>query len=186
MSELFRGLGGLMKGLSSMIPQNEGATQLHKLRREIEEMEKSADALYTQIGKQAVEQYGAEGFGEAGAELTRIQAEVQTLQQQLEEAERAEEERKHAESAAASGKTCPACGHNNPERTQFCQECGSKLAAQNGCPSCGASIAPGVKFCPACGTRVQQEASVICPDCGEKNPPSTRFCGACGASLAEG
>jgi class 3 adenylate cyclase/tetratricopeptide (TPR) repeat protein len=48
------------------------------------------------------------------------------------------------------GRSCQACGAENPERAQFCMSCGSELAPR--CPSCGAENPAGAKFCIECGT----------------------------------
>lgn len=44
---------------------------------------------------------------------------------------------------------CAKCGHNNPEATKLCGECGARL--ESGCAACGAANPPGNKFCGECG-----------------------------------
>jgi class 3 adenylate cyclase/tetratricopeptide (TPR) repeat protein len=48
--------------------------------------------------------------------------------------------------------SCPACGHENPERARFCAECGAALASR--CATCRAELPPGAKFCAECGRPV--------------------------------
>ena len=52
---------------------------------------------------------------------------------------------------------CSTCGHANPERTKFCGECGSPIAAR--CASCDTPLSPGVKFCGECGGKVAGSAA---------------------------
>lgn len=187
MSDLLNGLGGLgglMKGLSNFMPQDDPNTQLFKMQTDVSDLKKQETDLYVEIGKMAVEQYGLESFGSVADRMKLIQANLAAAQQKLSEAQGVAAEKERMEKEALAGRTCPQCGHQNPEGTKFCQECGSKLGVQNICPSCGAENAPGVKFCQECGAKLQQgEASAICPSCGMENPPGTRFCGGCGERL---
>ncbi|MBI5506682.1 MAG: AAA family ATPase [Deltaproteobacteria bacterium] len=52
---------------------------------------------------------------------------------------------------------CTQCQFVNVEGAQFCQECGSSLAAT--CGSCGARLPDGAKFCVACGGLVDGQTS---------------------------
>ena len=194
-SDLFGSLGGLMKGLSGLMPQDDPKTQLFKLQTEVSDLQKQETDLYAQIGKAAVEQHGLESFGETAQKLQLIQTNLATAQQKLSEAQAAEEERKKAEEAAAAERrraelaakaerTCPSCGTENPEGTKFCQECGTKLGQKNTCPACGTENPLGVKFCQECGAKLQSEAGpAVCPACGQENAPGTKFCGGCGTRL---
>ena len=62
-------------------------------------------------------------------------------------------------------------GHENPDGSAFCDECGEPLAAP--APSYSAPIpaAPPVS------------AGVTCPSCGATNPAGESFCSNCGANL---
>ena len=184
-----------MKGLSSIMPQDDPKTQLFKLQTEVSDLQKQETDLYAEIGRAAVEQHGLENFGETAQKLQLIQANLAAAQQKLSEAQAAEEERKRAEEAAAAERrraelaaraerTCPQCGTENPEGTKFCQECGTKLGQKNTCPACGTENPLGVKFCQECGAKLQSEAGpAVCPACGQENAPGTKFCGGCGARL---
>ncbi|MBR4058553.1 MAG: zinc ribbon domain-containing protein [Lachnospiraceae bacterium] len=179
------GLGGLMKGLTSIMPQDEPATQYLRLQGEVSDLQKQEKDLYVQIGQMAVEQYGLESFGEIADKMRLTQANLAAAQQKLNAAKAEAEEKERLKKEALAGRTCSQCGHENPEGTKFCQECGSKLGVQNLCPACGAANAPGVKFCQECGSRLQAEepTSVFCSSCGKENPAGTRFCGDCGERL---
>lgn len=179
------GLGGLVKGLTSIMPQDDPNTQLLKTQSEVSEFQKQENDLYIEIGKAAVAQYGLESFGEAADRMKLIQANLSAAQVRLQEAQSAKEQKEKAEKEALAGRTCPQCGHENPEGTKFCQECGGKLGAvKNTCPACGAESPAGVKFCQECGAKLSAPTALAtCPACGTENPPGTRFCGGCGARL---
>lgn len=189
MSDLFnnlgkmRNLGGLMKGIANLMPQDNPNTQKMRLQGEISELQGKADKLYLEIGRMALEEYGPDGFGEAGAEIAGILNDLSAKEAEMAEIQRAEEEAR-AEAEAREGKVCPECGYNNPEDVRFCQDCGAKLETPILCPECGAENAPGIKFCGECGTRLAVPAQApVCPECGAENAPGTKFCGECGAKL---
>jgi len=177
------GLGGLMKGLSNFMPQDDPNTQLLKLQSEVSDLKKQETDLYTEIGRKAVEQYGLESFGEVADKMKLIRANLIAAEQKLSAAKGQAEERQQAEKAALDARTCPACGHQNAEGVKFCQECGGKLGVQNICPNCGVANAAGMKFCQDCGTKLQNDGPINCPSCGHENPPGTKFCGGCGNKL---
>ena len=179
------GLGGLMKGLTNFMPQDDPKTQLLKLQSEVSDLKKQETDLYTEIGKKAVAQYGLESFGDMADRMKLIRSNIAAAEVMLKEAQGIAEEKERAEKAEKAGRTCSACGYVNPEGTKFCQECGGKLGDAK-CPSCCADNSPGVKFCNECGTRLETaSASAVCPSCGEQNQPDTRFCGGCGTRLEE-
>ncbi len=179
------GLGGLVKGLTSIMPQDDPNTQLLKAQSEVSDLQKQESDLYIEIGKAAVALYGLESFGEAAARMKLVQANLAAAEAKLQEAQSAKEQKEKAEKEALAGRTCPQCGHENPEGTKFCQECGGKLGvAKAACPACGAENPTGVKFCQECGTKLATAAvPAACPACGAENPTGTRFCGGCGARL---
>jgi hypothetical protein len=51
---------------------------------------------------------------------------------------------------------CPACGHDVPDGSAFCNACGAKLVRT--CASCGATPPPGSRFCNGCGADLQTGA----------------------------
>lgn len=189
MSDLFSGLGslgGLMKGLGSLMPQDDPGAQLLKAQGEVSELKKQEKELYEAIGRKAVEQYGMESFEEEAQKLGLIQSNLVTAQAKVDEIKKAEEEKARAEEEARAARTCKECGHENPEGTKFCQQCGTKMGARNLCPSCGAENAPGVKFCQQCGTKMEaapEPESGVCPSCNTEYAEGTKFCCNCGTRL---
>jgi hypothetical protein len=63
-------------------------------------------------------------------------------------------------------------GHENPDGSAFCDECGEPLTAAASPTDFGAGAAPST----ASGT-------VTCPTCGSVNPAGEAFCTSCGSSL---
>ena len=53
---------------------------------------------------------------------------------------------------------CKNCGHDNPDKVTFCQNCGKRMDGKKVCPSCGAQIDEDAKFCGYCGAGVEEEA----------------------------
>lgn len=162
MSDLFGlgglgGLGGLVKGLTNIMPQDDPNTQLLKLQSETAELRQQEIALYAEIGQMAVARYGLDSFGETAERMKLTRTNLAAAQAKLQEAQYAKEQRDQAEKEALAGRTCPQCGHENPEGTKFCQECGSRLGADAAttCPACGLASPPGTKFCGGCGARLE-------------------------------
>ncbi len=182
-NDLFGSFGGLMKGLSSLMPQDDPNTKLFNMHTEVSALKKQEHDLYIEIGKAAVEQYGLEIFGETAERLKLVQANLAAAEAKLKAAEEAQKQKEEEEEAALAARTCSQCGHENPEGTKFCQECGSKIGVSGSkCPSCGADNQPGVKFCQQCGCKMKA-APAVCPECSHENAPGTRFCGGCGTRL---
>lgn len=151
-NDLFGGLGGLMKGLSNLMPQDDPAVKMMNAHTQVNDLKKQEKELYAEIGMTAIERYGLESFGEAADRLKLIQSNLAMASREL-DSQRAEKEAKEkAQQEAAAAAKCPSCGSDNPEGTKFCQECGTKLGAAH-CISCGASLAPGSRFCGECGAR---------------------------------
>ena len=186
MADLFGGLsnlGGLMKGLTNFMPQDDPNTQVLKSQTEVSDLKKQEESLYIEIGKIAEKQYGLDSFGELADRMRLVRSNLASAENKLKEAQGIAEEKNRAEKAAKAGRTCSSCGYENPEGVKFCQECGSKLGGAV-CPSCGTANAAGIRFCQECGARLETApASAVCPACGEQNPPGTRFCGGCGNRL---
>jgi hypothetical protein len=70
-------------------------------------------------------------------------------------------------------------GHENPDGSAFCDECGEPL--NSAVPVATATAAP-----PASAVDVSaapSSATVICPSCGASNPAGEAFCSNCGVSL---
>ncbi len=190
MSDLLKGLGnignlgGIVKGITNFMPADDPNTQLLKVQGEVSDLKKQETDLYTEIGRAAVEKYGLEEFGDIAAKMKLIQMNLAAAEEKLKEAQGLKEQKEQEEKAALAGRTCPQCGHENPEGVKFCQECGGKLGGTS-CPACGAENPGGVKFCQECGAKLgaAAPAAAVCPSCGMENTPGTKFCGGCGTKL---
>ena len=154
-------LGGLVKGLTSIMPQDDPAVKMVNAQTELSELKAKEEKLYAQIGRLAVETYGLDTFTDYVDELRLVQSNMIASQEKLdalereqkaaEEAARAEEE---ARRAAIEPYICPNCGYENSEGMKFCNECGTKLGSQKTfCTSCGAELQNGARFCGECGAR---------------------------------
>lgn len=157
--DLLGGFGGLLKGLSSFMPQDDPAVKLMGLQTEVSDLKKKEKELYVEIGMQAIREQGAEHFGESAERLALVQANLKGAEEALSAALREQEETDRKEKAEREARTCPECGHENPEGMRFCQECGTKLGAPEKlfCPSCGAEVKKGVRFCGSCGAGIREE-----------------------------
>lgn len=76
MSDLLSGLGGLMKGLSGFMPQDDPNVQLMSAQTELSNLKKQEAELYAEIGKRAAEQYGLDSFGELSDRIKLVQANI--------------------------------------------------------------------------------------------------------------
>ncbi len=154
-------LGGLVKGLSSIMPQDDPAVKMMNAQTEVAELKKKEETLYAKIGRKAAEEYGLEAFADCAEELRLVQAnlvsaeeKVAELQREKEEAENAARAEEEARKAAMAPYICPNCGYENAEGMKFCNECGTKLGEQKPfCTSCGAQLQAGARFCGECGAR---------------------------------
>ena len=69
-------------------------------------------------------------------------------------------------------------GHENPDGSAFCDECGEPLAAAAPVAT-AAPPAPATSAAPADAAAGTQ----VCPSCGSVNPAGEAFCSNCGSSL---
>ena len=168
--DLGSSLGGLMKGFSALMPQDDPAVKEMNAQSKVTDLKKKESEIYEQIGRQAMETYGAEAFAELASTLTANQTELAAAEEVLAVLVKEREEREAAAKAEAEAKrlaeeaaeaerrkameafTCPSCGYENPEGAKFCHECGTKLG-KTYCVSCGAELKPGMKFCGECGAK---------------------------------
>lgn len=154
-------LGGLVKGLSSIMPQDDPAVQMLNAQTKVAELKAKEDKLYAEIGRKAVEIYDLESFPEQADELRLVQSnlasaeeKVAALKREKEEADMAAKAEEEARRKAIEPYICPNCGHENVEGMRFCNECGTKLGQQKSfCISCGTELQPGARFCGSCGAR---------------------------------
>lgn len=154
MSDLFSGFGGLMKGLSGFMPQDDPDVKVMTAQSEISDLKKQETELYAQIGRQVLAK-GDVQFPELESKLRLVHENMSVAQEKLKNAQTEKDAREAAKRAEDEKLTCPQCGSRNPDDTKFCQECGAKLGAMK-CRGCGVELAPGTRFCGECGTRVEE------------------------------
>ena len=157
----FGALGGLVKGLSTLMPQDDPNVKLMNAQSELADLQAREESIYAKIGKKAVAELGVDHFGDAARELTLVQMNIEDAQKKLaaaqdlhDEAERKAAEEAERAAAEDAANRCPDCGAQNAPGTKFCSECGAKLATSAFCAECGAQNAPGTKFCGECGNRL--------------------------------
>lgn len=108
---------------------------------------------------------------------------------------------------------CTNCGKALEDDALFCENCGTKVAAEEPapapapapepvpaaegvCPQCGEVVAPELSFCPKCGEMITRKAKkekpakpavkvaeCVCPQCGSVVEADGAFCIQCGATL---
>ena len=155
-------LTGIVKGLSGFMPQDDPDVKIFNAQTEVKEFSEKEEKIYARLGRQVYETDGGENYPEIRAELDLLVANKQAAESRLQAArdEKAALERAEAEEQAHS---CPNCGAYNPEGTNFCQECGTRLtqpvqqapAAKRFCPNCGTEVVAGHRFCSGCGTKME-------------------------------
>jgi ribosomal protein L40E len=151
MSDLLGGFGGLLKGLSGFMPQDDPDVKLMTAQSEVSDLQKQETELYAQIGRQALAQ-GCIQVPELESRLRLVQENLSVAQAKLQSAQSEKEAKEVAKRAEDEKLTCPSCGNRNPDGVKFCQECGGRLGVLK-CSKCGASLAPGTRFCGECGAR---------------------------------
>lgn len=155
-NDIFGGLGGLMKGLSGFMPQDDPNVKLMNAQSELGDLKKQEQELFAEIGRQA---YTATPSAYPQSEkLKLIQLNIAEADRKLGAVNQEKQAAEAAKKAQEDAATCPSCGHMNPDGVKFCQECGGKLGAvgKTFCTSCGAELAAGTRFCGECGGK--QEA----------------------------
>lgn len=155
-NDLFGGLGGLMKGLSSFMPQDDPNVKLMQAQTEIEDLKKQENELFAEIGRKAYAE-NPSAFPQ-NDRIKLIQSNIVSAQAKLETSKSEQLEAKKAKEQAENARLCPNCDTLNPEGVRFCQECGSKVGLIT---------------------------SAFCQGCGKENPPNTRFCGGCGMKIGD-
>lgn len=158
-NDFFGGLGGLMKGFSGLMPQDDPAVKVFNAQAELEDLKKQEMELYAEIGKKALTTCGDKGFPEISARLRLVQENQKQAESRLSAANAEQRAQEQAEQQAKALRICPACGTENPDGIKFCQECGTRLGVSTNlnCPACDASNPPGTRFCGECGNRLQEE-----------------------------
>lgn len=80
-----------------------------------------------------------------------------------------------------TGPICPKCKTQLNVGSQFCNNCGAKVAYGVQCPKCNSTVQPDSKFCNNCGTAIGGPA--VCAKCGTDLVPGTKFCNQCGEAV---
>ena len=152
-NDLLGGLGGLMRGLSGFMPQDDPAVKLMNAQNEVNDLKNQEAEIFAEIGKQAYEQ-NPDAWAQSD-KLRLLQSNIASAEAKLKDAKTEQDSKEQAEKAEKAACTCAACGHENPEGTKFCQECGAKLGAAGKphCISCGAELALETRFCGECGAK---------------------------------
>lgn len=153
-------LTGIVKGLSGFMLQDDPDVKIFNAQTEMKEFSEREGKIYARLGRQVYETDGGENYPEIRAELDYSQPTSRRRKAALERAEAEERARREAEEQEHS---CPNCGAYNPEGTNFCQECGTRLtqpvqqapAAKRFCPNCGTEVIAGHRFCSGCGTKME-------------------------------
>lgn len=163
-------LTGIVKGLSGFMPQDDPDVKIFNAQTEVKEFSEKEEKIYARLGRQVYETDGGENYPEIRAELDLLVANKQAAESRLQAArdekaalERAEAEERARREAEEQAHSYPNCGAYNPEGTNFCQECGTRLtqpvqqapAAKRFCPNCGTEVVAGHRFCSGCGTKME-------------------------------
>lgn len=153
-NDFFGGLGGLMKGLSGFMPQDDPNVILMNAQTEVSDLKAQKETVFIEIGKLAYAQ-NPDAFPAQKNKLQLLDANIDAAEARLNAKQQEVKSAEQAKKAAEDRLNCPSCGSRNPEGVKFCQECGAKLA----------------------------QSKAVCTSCGEENPPGTRFCGNCGKQM---
>lgn len=152
------------------MPQDDPDVKIFNAQTEVKEFSEKEEKIYARLGRQVYETDGGENYPEIRAELDLLVANKQAAESRLQAArdekaalERAEAEERARREAEEQAHSCPNCGAYNPEGTNFCQECGTRLtqpvqqapAAKRFCPNCGTEVVAGHRFCSGCGTKME-------------------------------
>lgn len=159
-------LDGIVKGLTGILPEDDPDVKILNAQTELKELVAKEEKTFSRFGRRVYETDGGENYPEIKAELDRLAVGRREAEERLQAArdekvalERAATEERVRRENEEQARSCPDCGNINPEGTNFCSECGTKLAApappatKRFCSNCGNEIAAGYRFCSACGTK---------------------------------
>ena len=153
-NDLFGGLGGLMRGLSGFMLQDDPDVKLMNLSARLDGLRGEEASLCADVGKRVLAEDPGR-FPEQETELARIRSRLAAAEAEFSEAQKEKLLAEQAEKREEALRTCPQCGWRNPDGVRFCQECGAKLGPAV-CRSCGAELAPGTRFCGGCGAKQEE------------------------------
>ena len=145
--------GGLMKGLSSVLPQDDPNIKKFTAQSKINDLKEEETGIYAELGKKVMEEEPGKypGFEER---LRAVRMELSEAESGAKKADMEAKEAEKVKEAETAKRTCPGCGTINEEGVKFCSECGTEIGQGLTCPGCGAALSPGTKFCGSCGTKV--------------------------------
>lgn len=162
-------IDGLIKGVSGFLPQDDPDVKILTAQTELRELSEKEEKIFARLGRAVYDTNGGESHPEIKAELEVLLNNRHEAEQRLQAArdekalrEKAEVEERARREAEEEAHSCPNCGTFNPEGTNFCQGCGTRLAppaqapaSKHFCPNCGAEVATGYRFCCSCGTKIE-------------------------------
>jgi hypothetical protein len=153
MNDIF---GGIFKGLSGFMPQDDPEVKLYQAQSELNELQSREAEIYAKAGRLVMEQDGRNRFPDLFSQLELVKSNIATAQARLQSVKGEKDAAEKAKRDAEERRTCPNCDYMNPDGVNFCQECGAKLVGpvKNICSACKIENEPGARFCGGCGARL--------------------------------
>lgn len=148
-------LGGLMKGITNLMPGDDPAVKQMNLQSKLSDLEAEKTDVYAAVGRRALAKYGDQ-FADEVRRIGEIDDQLEKARQELMGAEEEQRQKQAQEDEERAARTCPSCSMVNDEGVKFCVECGSKIGlVQRFCPGCGAKYDAGTRFCGECGSQLE-------------------------------
>jgi len=106
--------GGLMKGLSGFMPQDDPDVKLMSAQSDLSDLQQQETAIYADIGRQSLAQFKGR-FPELESRLQLVQTNIAESQAQLEAVQAEKKQKEQAEQRTEQQCVCPQCGYRNLE-----------------------------------------------------------------------
>lgn len=162
-------IDGLIKGVSGFLPQDDPDVKILTAQTELRDLSEKEEKIFARLGRIVYDIDAGESHPEIRAELKMLINSRHEVEERLQAAreekalrEKAEAEERARREAEEMALGCPCCGTYNPEGTNFCQGCGTRLVppaqvsgSKRFCPNCGSEVATGYRFCSSCGTKIE-------------------------------